>query len=666
MSALRIYARSAALLALVVALVVAPLPAIGQGQPHAEAAPARQQVAVMVRHEQPAYSPEATFTVGVAVDVAQRTDYLEVRLRMTSPSGRLLYQKTEVRHNVSAGRASVEFSRSLKGLGVRQGRYPIEVRVLATGSDPYTVRTRLLVLEDPSRTITPVVLVARLVSPPALDPQGRFATDPALYPRPRSDAERLLDASSRHPASPLTICAAPLLLEEWLRAADGYEVIEPGGTRSVPPEDPTAVTAAAVLRRLREAVAARRVELLDVPYAEPDVRALDAIGAEEDLQHHWALSDAVFARTGSAPASATALLASPVPSSALEQARKRKDRLVILAPGTLASGDATAGPGAYRVLEGLAALVPDPGLADPAHDDDADAFYDALFDHATSEDATSPVVALFEVGPGSRHAAIDVERALGWIEAAPWVAGVHVDEAIRDEPRRQAVPSSSAVAQPPLPPYWPEVAQAHSAARALSAALESEDDGANAALRDALIAQSTLWAGTDGTYALSERAVSYARSASERSQRIFGAVSIDAKDVTLPDVSGEIPISIVNKTDKTMRLTLQASAERASLRGVPKVVTIQPGENVVTIAVDVRGELGDRIRISLAAGDYPLASSEISVRASYLDRIVTIAGVLLFLLVLLAYIRRRAIRAEAGGTMSSGDAAEGSRPTNGS
>jgi hypothetical protein len=541
------------------------------------------------------------------------------------------------------------------------------VRVLATGSDPVTVRSRILVLDDLTRPPVPVVLVARLAGPPALDPDGVFATDPSLYPRPRSDAERLLDAAGRHPSSVIVLSAPPVLVEEWLRASDGYKVIEPGGTREVPPEDPIAIASASLVRRLRDSVQARRVEVLDVPYAEPDVRALDAAGAANDLRDHWALSTSVFARaTGSSPASGTAFFVTPVPRSALEQAQTHGARFVVLAPGALASGNATASPGAYRIGQGLVGLVPSPALAEAARADDPDAFYDVLFDRATSKEPTSPVIALFELGPGARHTAADVERALGWIDAAPWAVAVSASDAARADARRDAVPNADAPEDPPAPAYWPEVARARSAAVALSEALGPEDDDARRATHHALVAESALWAGADGTYALRERALSFARSAYETAQRFFDGIAIDAKDVTLPGVTGDVPISIVNTTGKPMRLSFDASAARASVRGVPKPVTVQPGENVVTVAVDMKGEISDRVRISLASGDLTLASSEILVRASYLDRIVTIAGVLLFLLVLLAYIRRRAMRAEAGGTIAPGDVSDGYPPTNGS
>lgn len=644
------------------AAIVASTPAA----PPAEAASQRHDVGITVRHAQPAYSPDATFTVAVAADLAQRTEYFEVRLRLTSPSGRLLYQKTEIRHNAPAGRLTIAFSRSLTGLGVRQGRYPVELRVLATGRDPVTIRSRILVLTDPTRVRVPVAVIARLAGPPALDPEGRFATDPALYPRPRSDAERLLDAANRHPSSTLVLAAAPVLLEEWLRTSDGYEVIEPSGTRAVPPEDPTAIASAATIRRLKDAVAARRVELLDVPYAEPDYRQFDADTAANDFSSQWALSDAVFARAVAAsPARGAALFASPVPQTALEQVRARKDRFVILPVDTLREGDATAAPGAYRLPNGLVALTPDPALAEAAHADDADAFFDALFARAISAEPSSPVLALFELGPGAAHTAADVERALTWIESAPWVASVSASQAASESAPQQAVVNASAPLTPPVAPYRTEVSRARSSSEALVEALGTDDADARTALWQTLVSESTLWAGADGTYPLRERAAAFARAAQERAQRLFDGIGIDAKDVTLPDVSGEIPISIVNKTDKAMRLTLLADASRASVHGTPKTITVQPGENVVAIAVDVRGEVGDRIRVSLASGTVTIASDEILVKASYLNRIVTMLGVVLFLSALLAYIRRRALRVEAGGTIAPGDTPESSRPANG-
>lgn len=629
-----------------IALAVA-LAAAGAQVAPAAAQPANQRVTVAVNHAQPAYTPDATFTVEVATELSLPAEYFEVRLRISSPSGRLLYQKTEVRHRVPAGRSTVSFSRTLADLGVRQGRYPIEVRVLATGSEPTVARSRLLVLDDLARTHVPVAIVAHLVGPPATDPNGRFASDPALYPRPRSDADRVLDAAERHQASTLVLAVAPVLVEEWLRASDGYEVLDPGGVRRVPREDPTAIAASALLRRLRESVANRRIELLDVPYAEPDPAQLETIGAIGDLAEHWTFGDGVLARAvGSSPASGTAFFGAAVPDTALAQARARRCSFAVIPARALRTAESTPAPGAYLLDGGLVALAASSSLADAARAEDQNAFYDLLFDRAVSKHPTEPIVTVFEIGPGSRHTAADLERALEWLDNVPWASTVRASEAARAGGQRAA----EAVLEggpSDVPPYWPEVEQARKLSLALTDALGRADEDATETRRRALVAESALWAGADGGYALADRAEAYARSASDRARQLFAAVAIEAKDVTLPDVSGDVPVSIVNRSEKTMRLALRAWASRASVRGAPTTVTIQPGENIVTLAVDVRGELGDTVRIDLTSRDTVIASTEISVRASYLDRVVTIAAVVLFLLALLAFIRGRARRADA-------------------
>lgn len=643
--------------ALAVALSFAIAPALP-----ARAQPADQRVTLSIRHAQPAYTPDATFTVEVAADLSQPAEYFEVRLRLTSPSGRLLYQKTEVRHRVPAGRTSVAFTRGLTGLGVRQGRYPIEVRVLATGSDPTVARSRLLVLDDFARVRVPVVLVAHLVGPPATDPGGRFASDPALYPRPRSDADRLLDVAARHSSSTVVLAAAPVLIEEWLRASDGYEVLDPGGVRTVPPEDPTAIAASALLRRLRNAAENRLVELLDVPYAEPDPAQLATIDATEDLASHWAFGDGVYARAiGSSPASGTAFFGPSVPPSALDAARARGCSFVVLPVDAVRTGDATPAPGTYPLGKGLLALAGSSGLADAARAGDADAFYDALFERAVSREPTAPLIALFQIGPGSRHAATDLEQALAWLDAVPWASSVSASAAAHAGTGPAVEPVQ---ATPSVPAYWPEVARARELSLALMDAVGGNDADAVETRRRALIAQSALWAGADGAYALAERAEAFARSASDEARRVFDAVVIDAKDVTLPDVEGDIPVSIVNRSGKTLHLLLDAIASRATVLGVPTTVTVQPGENIVSLRADVRGELGDTVRITLTSRRTTVASTEIAVRASYLDRIVTIGAVVLFLLALLAFIRRRARRADAA-TIASDGLSDGSGSTDG-
>ncbi|MDZ4064271.1 MAG: hypothetical protein U1E22_06325, partial [Coriobacteriia bacterium] len=115
-----------------------------------------------------------------------------MRLQIRRPTGRLLYQKTEIRHEVATGTVDITYSRGLADLDLAVDAYPIEVRVRSDTGEvrEWTMEDRLLVF-DRDRQATPVVLVATLDSPPIFDPQGLAATDPSTSDTARRQTDEL-------------------------------------------------------------------------------------------------------------------------------------------------------------------------------------------------------------------------------------------------------------------------------------------------------------------------------------------------------------------------------------------------------------------------------------------------------------------------------------------
>ena len=79
---------------------------------------------------------DGSFAIGVDVEVAQPTPYLEIRLQIFRPSGMLLFQRTEIRSDVETGTVDVEFARELGDLELRPDAYPYEVRVRTEIGEP--------------------------------------------------------------------------------------------------------------------------------------------------------------------------------------------------------------------------------------------------------------------------------------------------------------------------------------------------------------------------------------------------------------------------------------------------------------------------------------------------------------------------------------------------
>jgi hypothetical protein len=610
---------------------------------------APQVVSVRVEQPSPTVSATGELQADVVSDLTSDAEYFEVRFRLKNADGRLLYQKTEVRHNIKAGSQTIRFSRALQDLSLQQGRYPIEVRVLATGSQATEMTSRLLVLDGTPPTV-PVVIAVRLTCSPGVDPSGRFLADPAVYPEARTDAERLADIVSAHPSLKLSLAISPLLLEEWQRAADGYETSGPEGIKEFPESSPGATGSRRVLDRMKTLLGGGRTTLLDVPYAEPDLAGLAAIDGIADLDGQWSMTDSVIkSAVGSEVSSGTAFLGDDLPADALPALERRGVSFALLEAASVRSGNATAGPGVYTLGDSdVRALVYDSRPVRAAAEDRSDDFYDVLFSRATAADPGEPLVLRFEIGPGTRDTLTSFERSLDWLAELPWVTIVDAtDAAAYAKPREgqlvRQIPARGAPAG-----YWSDVAEARSRATAASQALGPDDPDARAALTAVYVAESLCWAGPDRKYALADRGRAFAASATRYVDDLFAAVTIGARDVTLSNRTGQVPVSVVNGTGKPLKLTLVTSAGRVTVGASPRSVSLDAGENVLTIPVDMGSELTDTLNIRLVASDLVIREATVRVQASYLDRLATLGMVLAFMVGLLWFIRRRVRNAGAG------------------
>ncbi len=614
-------------------------------------AAAGQQVAVRVVQAQPSVTTTGALDADVVTTLSSSAEYFEVRLRLKSADGRLLYQKTEVRHNVSAGEQVIHFGRDLADLGVQPGRYPMEIRVLATGASATEIASRLLVVEGALPPV-PVAIIVRLTCSPGVDPSGRFLNDPALDSGARRDAGLLADVISANPGLRLALAISPLQVEEWARAADGYETSGPEGVKSFAADSAGAVASAQALERVKGLLGTGRVELLDVPYAEPDVAGLAAIGALGDITGQWALTDSTIqSALASEVSSGTAFLGDELPAAALPQLEARHASYVVLAPSSVRSGNATAGTGVYRLgSSDVRALVYDSRPVRAAAENNEDLFYDALFERALSSEPSAPVVMRFEIGPGTRDSVAGLERTLEWLSAVPWAHIVGAaDAAAFDGAREGSLVQSLAQRGAPVG-YWSDVATARMKATAASRALGEKDADARTALSSAYIAESLCWAGPDRGYALADRGRAFAASADRYVDDLFASLTIGAREVTLSNRTGAVPVSIVNGTGKPVKVQVLASAMRASISQPEHTVTLDAGENVVTVPVDMGSALSDTLTIRLASGEMTIRTATVSVHASYLDRLATLGMVVVFLLGLLLFIRRR-VRGAGAGTM---------------
>jgi len=628
---------------LAAALVFGMLPGRAFGVSVVQAAPlpgtteGGQSVTVSVSTGPPAVAADGEMTVAVAVTTSAPAEYIEVRLRMRSPSGRLVYQKTEIRANSPAGTQVIDFKRDLGTLGAEQGRYPLDVRVLATDAEPTTATSRLLVL-DPDAEPIPVAVVISALDVPAVTMDGRLSQEPGTS-RLRGDLALVTQLAADH-GLPISLAIPPVLIEQFARVAEGYETTS-GASVDASAEAPQRF--AHLLEDLQSVIDTGTLSLIDVPYALPDASGLAAMGAETDLELHWASTDMVNASVlRSAPGPGATYLGSSLTREGIASAAARGATCVLAGPAAVLSEDATAAPGCYAVAGTDARiLVVDENAASGLRLGQ-DAFYDALFDRF----GTGPVVIMVPVGAGSTGGTVDLQHALDWIDAAPWLNIAPLDSLSESEDLRTAelapLPASTAPEG-----YWAAIAEGRRAAIAYSGALGTADADAAAALRAALVAESSLFSEPDATWSNAPGSLALAREALDFVSNEFALVHLDAKDVTLSGSTGDVPLTLINDTGKQIQLTLHATSSTMSEIPVQEL-SVQPTQSFHTVPVDLGNALSDELSISVRAGDVTVSEAVVTVRASYIDRLGTVAMVVIVLAGLLIFIRRRVRLSDAG------------------
>ncbi|MDH4139114.1 MAG: hypothetical protein OEV43_00915 [Coriobacteriia bacterium] len=630
-------------------LVVWLAPSIGFADPIVSSAEktAAGEPLVALDKETPAVSSDSAFHFNVRVSVDRPTEYLESRLQIRRPSGRLIFQKTFVRNEVATGTASFEYARELGDLDLDAGAYPVELRVRsdAGGVREWIIEDDLLVYDSATEPV-PVVLVAKIDCILLTDPEGRFSIDPADADLVREQVERLAALALSDLQMRVSLVGTPVMFEEWYRVSQGYELIAPEGVKEVPADDPTAVKYRETLQLLKTAMETGRLELLHVPYADPDIEGLRAMMRTDDLSVHFERGlTACLTSLQTTPAAGTMLAGGVLPSDALSPLAQNHVSFVLVEPESLAVTSTASG--CYSLdTGGMSALLIDRTASNALSTGDCPAFLTRVFKGSLSETPTNPIVAMLRLGAGHRGSADLLQNCVRSLADTPWTDFALASEVLKDPLGSLELPEIADTGPDAPGDYWPLVAESRRWSEGLASALGTTDQGALAAIDDSLVAESHCWAGPDGTWALADRGRSYAAAASRKAQETLDAVSVAAKDITLSSARGDVPVSVINDTDRSLVVALRTSAEGMVIRqpGEQSLV-LKPAENYHTVPVDLQSSLSGQMRVELWAGDVLLDETTVRVRASYLDRLAITGGVVALLAGILLFIVRRTTRA---------------------
>lgn len=599
------------------------------------------------------------FGYSTDIRLAQPTSYLEVQLSIHRPNGRLVYLRTQVDNDIPSGVKRFSFERELAGLELTPGAYPLDVAVRASvsGSTVTTDIAAQLLVYDPAAAPLPVVLVARVYGQPLSGPAGAFMLDPAVATRARDEVDRISMLVTTDPAVHMTLGVPPVLLAEWRRISGGYTTSD--GLR-IPASNPVALSYGTTLDHLKAAMHTGRLELVSLGYSDPDLNDLADQGLSSDTspQYDAGLS-AVFASLEATSSTGTVPAGGCVPPGAIKLLAEKGVSYIVADASCGRRAGAVAVSGAYRIAGSpLRALLVDTAASKDLSSSEPSTALHAAFNRLDLDDR-QPYVLRIDLDEATADATTTVGVAVKALEAAPWI---HMLTA-RDAVTGATQPDVRLVAGGPAPVapdgFWDDVAQARAYSSAMIASLGSSDAGAMTSQTQSLVAESSAWSGPNGTWQFADRGRAYALASLQTTRAILDTVHIKVEPITLSGAKGDVPVSVLNGTQRTLnvvvRTTTNGGIKVNGARDMP--LTLRPQETFLQIPVDLESSLSGKLTVEVVAGNLVLSRKTVDVKASYLDRLAVIGGIVLLLAILLAFIVRRVRAAEATATTEDGSGA---------
>jgi hypothetical protein len=605
---------------------------------------------VTVEKSATAVPPDGELGLRVTVQIDEPTSYLESRVQVRRPSGRLIYQKTQVRNEVETGTVTIEYERELDDLELEPGVYPIEVRVRSDSGEvrEWIVNDELLVF-DPEREATPMVLLTRFGCSLASDPEGRFVLDPSASSRTRDEADAIAAYSVANPDSSVGVLMAPAILEEWKRISEGYEYVGPEGVETVAADSETAQDHATSLSLLGTALDSGRLELIDVPYSNPDMIGLQNSRRLYDLGPHFERGlSAYLSALETTPQPIAATAQGYLQAAGLPPLVARGTNAAIVSSASVESTESIQSGSMIAGGSDIALLVVHAGASSALASAECTSFVRELFDWHLDAEEGAPIIVDVPLGAGSSLTVAELEECMDEVIGSPWVEMVPARDAALLATGTASLRSELDEASDAPADYWEEVAESRAKSQALVAAAGTSDPRGQAANDSSLLAQSRCWAGPDESWSFADRGRAFAAAATRVSDSVLDGITIAAKDITLSGAKGEVPVSVVNQDEAELTVTLKTISDDLTVDApAAEIVTLRPSENLFAIPVDLKSSLSGTLRIEVWSDELLLDERDVRVRASYLDRLAIIAGVAIVLIVMLLFIRRRVVRASA-------------------
>jgi hypothetical protein len=608
--------RTLATLAILVALVAAPVPA-ARAQ---EAAPSLEVVLTAIS---PAAGPRGQLDYRVAVrNHGQGPVHdLEVRARLGQPvdtrselatvlatpdgaaATRPLDQFRPAVAEIAAG-ATQQLERRRVALppGLADQRagvvLPLAVTVAATGpTGEVTASLTTFVVDLPARATQPLraALLVPVREPTHRNPAGDFVDDKLAALLGRGGSLGAAAAELARPGAPAaTMVVDAMLIEEATAMVGGWRLRQGGRRTGVPPGDPSSEAADRFLRSLKEA--ASRHPAAAFPYGNADLPALVGAGGGARAEEPVRVGRDLLTNGLGTPPDAT--LAWPVDGAIdgalLQTLEQGGSDVVVLdprhlpAPSTAATQNATVdlgdGPDPQRALVGdtvLSGALTDPRASSAPAEWAQRILAETAVAWLERPNSSDPRGILLAPPQGWRPTGAFFRSLVRGLGAAPWLRLEPASALASDVPqgpaegeRRLATVTSADVAAGLPRRYLGLVEQTRSQLDSFLRAVgnDYQPPAGGDFDRDLLVAESSDWR-PDATRT---RGRGFIRAVASGIKGVYRRVEVGTTPVTLTARRGTIPVTVANESNERITVVLRLTSPKVDLPKASDPFVLEP------------------------------------------------------------------------------------------
>lgn len=622
------------------------------------AAKAQSHASANVSLDKPYYTTKEIFLAAVNISNNSQDTISNARVLLTikraDGRGTVFTKRWPVA--LPPGDTQLIVSNRISQMGLREGSYPMSLLVTSGGQTLAEANSSLVVLNP--RTTPPLILVLvwNLNERAHFNPQGVFV-DGRIQNDLSTNSEKpgfyhtFLSVLNKHPNIRANFNFSPLLLDQIIDISDGYRIKKNGKTREVKSDSREAKDANEIIDGYERLIKSGQAEVIPAPYAYPPLTFLASRGWGKDARLQIRESKQLISSVFNLAKQPEGIYA---PGLELDAGSLRylsdNQASYSVVDAKLFQEVVTGGEvDIYRLSRvqdtkgnRLTLFLSDSDASEAlVKEGDVEGRVQSLIGRLAQVYLASPgeqkiVVIAPKEGKGSLSESF-LDTLYTRVEQTPWV-------------RTTTLKTATKMMPPPSTPltigeklvedtyleeeYWQKLAVARKNFYLFLKMVPQSIPLKEKLIKDFLIAESRDWLELKEDINLANMGLTFVRSVTETVKSQFDKIVLPKNEtVTLTSSSGKIPITVHNKADYKMRVSITVKGKGFSFpAGGTKQVLLKPKENLYTFPVKLMSERDSFLKIIVHTDDTIIEDASLTVKSAAFAK--WMGAILAFLVIL--------------------------------